>query len=176
MRKAKGHAMLEFGVGMLVFICFIFIPLIDIGFIPVRYVIGSGTINEFTHRLSLNEKRSEAYQQLTDEGGWKTFLSQCGVTVHEPQLNLVICGKDESEQVSIGKGVAVPAEWLPNGKNGPCIYSLELATDCDIAPLFPCSSGGMPGFTKPITLTLKSKSQWENLGRNPQTLAYYINE
>lgn len=175
MRRQKGHAMLEFGAGLIVFVCFIMIPLIDIGFIPVRYLIGQGVMNEFAHRLALSEKRTEAYQLLANDEGWKTFLSKCGVTVHEPKLTLVACGKDEAEKLVISQGDMVPASWLPNGTEGPCVYSLELSTECDIAPLYP-GNGGMPGFTSPITLTMKSKSQWENLGRNPETSAYFLNE
>lgn len=175
MRRQKGHAMLEFAVGLIVFVCFILIPLLDIGFIPVRYFIAQGVINEFTHRLALCEKRTEAYQVLSDEESWKTFLGKCGVTVHEPKLKLIACGKDESDQLSVTKGQMVPDAWLPNGNKGPCVYAFELTTDCDIAPLYP-GNGGMPGFTSPITLTLKSKSQWENLGRNPDTTAYFLNE
>jgi hypothetical protein len=167
--------MCEFGVSMIVFVCFILIPLIDIGFVPVRYLIGHGVINELTHRLSLCEKRNDAYQLLTDEKWWTTFLAKCGVSVHDSKLQLIVCGKNSSDKIVVTQGQTIPDIWLPNGIKGPCVYSLELSTSCDISPLFHGSSG-LPGFTSPITLNLKSDSHWENLARNPKTSAYYLNE
>lgn len=175
MRSTKGQATCELAVSMIVLVCFILAPLLDIGFVPVRYLIGYGVITELTHRLSLCEKRSDAYQLLQNEPWWKSFLSKCGVTVLTPQLQLIVCGKSASDKITVGKGQVVPDNFLPNGNKGPCLYSLELSVNCDIAPLFH-GSAGLPGLTSPITLNLKSKSHWESLARDPQTSAYYLNE
>jgi hypothetical protein len=50
-----------------------------------------------------------------------------------------------------------------------------VTADCDISPLFNAGAG-LPGFTSPVTLHMSSQAQWENLGRDPETTFYYINE
>ena len=174
-RNNRGHMISEFGAAMMVFVCFFLAPLIDIGFIPVRYLLCQGAITELTHRLSLAETRSEAYTLLTGDSWWKNFLSTCGVTVHDPKMTLMVCGQDPSQTTSVGQGQTLAAEWLPNGSKGPCVYSLQLNVACDLPPLFNVDAG-LPGFSAPITMNLTSRSQWENLGLDPQTGGFYLNE
>lgn len=174
-RNQRGNALSEFAPALIVFVCFVMIPLIDIAFVPVRYFIAAGVVNECTHRLSLAEKRSESYEILA-EGWWKDFLSKSGVNLRaEPKLKLVICGKNEGDKITLNEGQAVPSNWLPNGDKGPCVYSMELSVETDIHPLF-LGSSGLPGFTSPIPIKICSRSNWENFGRNPENNAYYINE
>lgn len=174
-RNNSGHAISEFGASMAVFICLVLAPLIDLSFIPVRYLVTQGVVIELTHRLSLTEKRSDAYALLHNDLWWKVFLDKCGVTVKNPKLRMVVCGQNASQMTSVeNSGDELPAEWLPEGSNGPCVYSLELSADCDLPPLFSLGVG-IPGFTGPVTIPIKARSQWENLGRDPQTGSYYIN-
>lgn len=172
-RRKKGNALIEFGPAMVVFVCFILTPLLDLGFIPVRYLICTGVINEYAHRLSLSEKRSDCY--AAGDNWWRDFLLRCGITVHEPSKSLIICGRDEGDRLVVRQGETVPAEWLPNGSKGPCLYSLEVSLNADIPPLV-SSSHGLPGLTGPITMTFASRSNWENFGRDPETRLYYVNE
>lgn len=174
-RSKNGHAISEFSAAFVFFVCFVLVPLIDFGFVPLRYLISQGVLNEATHRLSLSQKRSEAYNLLDGDFWWRNFLDKCGVTVADTSMNLLVCGQSASDSMSCPKDSTLAADWLPGGSKGPCIYSIEVTTTCEIAPLFH-GSAGLPGFTSPVPITLKSRSQWENLGRDPQTGAYYINE
>lgn len=175
-RNRHGHAISEFGAAMVVFVCCFLAPMIDLSFIPVRYLIAQGVVIELTHRLALTEKRTDAYALLNSDPWWKNFLDKCGVTVNNPKLKMVVCGQNPSNMISQNSaGDNLTTEWLPGGANGPCVYSLELVVDCDLPPLFNLNAG-IPGFTSPVTIPIKGRSQWENLGLNPQTGKYYINE
>lgn len=175
-RRKDGSSLTELGPALIVFVCAFLIPVIDISFVPVRYMICQGVINEYAHSLSLVEKRSEAYSRLAANSWWIGFLSKCGVEVSNPKLSLVVCGKSVTDKLSVAQGNAVPEQWLPRGSKGPCVYSLELSADCAISPLYKSEHGGIPGFNSPVVMNLKSRSQWENLGRNPKTSEYFINE
>lgn len=72
-RKRDGSSLTELGPALIVFVCAFLIPVIDISFVPVRYMICQGVINEFAHSLSLVEKRSEAYSRLAANSWWIAF-------------------------------------------------------------------------------------------------------
>ncbi len=173
MRSTRANALTEFGPALVVFVCFILTPLLDLGFIPVRYLITSGVINEYTHRLSLSEKRSDCYAPA--DNWWRDFLRRCGITVHEPTVSLVVCGQNDGDKIVVRQSESIPSEWLPNGTRGPCLYCVELTANADIPPLV-SASHGLPGLTGPVTMKFSSRSSWENLGRDPETRQYWINE
>ncbi|MFA7337869.1 MAG: hypothetical protein WC028_13865 [Candidatus Obscuribacterales bacterium] len=174
-RKASGHAITEFAVGLIVLIAFVFAPLFNIAIIPIRYLIVEGAMTEMSHRVVLCEKRTEAYAMFTQDPWFTSILEKCSVTIANPKLKLTIVSKDGSSQISVPNGVPIPAEWLPDGSFQPSLYSMELSADCSIAPLF-SSAAGLPGFTSPITLHLHTSSPWENFSRNPITSQYFVNE
>jgi hypothetical protein len=174
-RRNKRGNIAELGPAFVVFICFIFTPLIDLGFIPVRYLIAQGVINEYVHRLSLAEKRSQSYEILATDNFWRQFLTQCGITLREPTLKLIVCGNNDSDKISVESGEHIASEWLPNGSKGPCLYSMELSVDADINPLYTVNNG-LPGLAGPVTMKFASRSNWENFGRDPVTKEYYVNE
>ena len=174
-RKARGHAITEFAVGLIVLIAFVFAPLFNIAIVPIRYLIVEGAMTEMAHRIVLCEKRSEAYAMFTSDPWFNSILEKCSVTVANPKLTLTIISKDGSSQTTVANGVAIPEQWLPDGSNKPSLYSMGLSADCSIAPLF-SSAAGLPGFTSPITMHLHTSSPWENFGRNPVTTQYFVNE
>ena len=178
-RSQKGQ-IAEFAPALIVFVCFILAPLVDIGILPVRYFIANGVVTEYTHTLSLAESRKKAHDMLVANSGedywWKDFLTNCGMTVHEPKLKLIVCGANASDKIELAANQLVPEEYLPGGSKGPCVYSMDLVVDIDIPPLYNGGSSGLPGFTSPITMKFESRSNWENLGRNPVSREFYLNE
>ncbi len=176
-RNRSGHAMSEFAAALIVLISFIFMPLLNISIIPVRYLMAQGVLNELSHRVVLCDKRSEASAMFAGDGSvWsKSLLSKCGVTVSNPKLTLTIFGKEPADKLVVLAGDTIPAEWLQDGAKAPNLYSMELSADCAIAPFVECTPG-LPGFTSPITMRLKAASPWENFGRDPATQEYYVNE
>lgn len=173
-RSKSGSSMTEFSGAMIIFILFIFTPLLNIGILPVRYLIAHGIMTEMTHRMAVCEKRSEANKLLKTNSWWTNLLSACGVGVKNQAATLVIVDKGNGK-TSVPISTALSGDQLPNGPQGPFMYSLQLSADCDISPLFNAGAG-LPGFTSPVTIHLTSQAQWENLGRNPETTYYYINE
>jgi hypothetical protein len=176
MRRGKtnrGH-ITEFATALIVLICFIFIPIIDMGFVPMRYWLANGTINDFTHRLSHCEKRTEAYDRLSTEILWQKLLAACGVTVNDTTLKLIVCGNG-AQEAKFDESQSLPPQWLPNGSNSPCVYSLELSTKIEVSPFFRIHIP-LPLLDGPLTFNISSRSQWENLACDPTTMEYYVNE
>jgi hypothetical protein len=173
-RGRKGAAIAEFGPAMVAFVVFVLVPLIDVSFIPVRYFIAQGIVTSTAQRLSLAEKLTDA-NTMAHEGWWTGFLGAMGVQVTPAPIKLVICGHNEADKLVISPGETVPDEWLPNGSKGPCVYAVELTVDAAIPPLYKAKAG-LPGFSAPVHMTLSGRSNWENLGRDPITRNYYINE
>src|SRR5262249_16874650 len=139
------------------------------------YFIATGVINDCAHRLSMAERRSEAYTVL-NEGGWREFLAQCGVYVHTtPDLEMVVCGQNEADKIDVGQAASVQDDYLPDGTKGPCLYAMKLSVQADISPLVP-GDIGWPGLTMPISTKICCRSDWENLGRDPDNGHYYLNE
>lgn len=175
-RKTGSTVMSEFAAGTCILVCFLLIPIFNIAFLPVRFMISNGVLAELTHRLSHCDTRTESYKVMAGDTWWKNTLAKCGVTTSGEQLTLLISSSDGSRSVALKQGDVVPSDWLPGGKNAPCIYSLETKMNCSADPLFKTTSIDVAGLTKPVTLSMTGRSQWENLSRDPRTLAYYINE
>ncbi|MBA3857227.1 MAG: hypothetical protein C0507_10005 [Cyanobacteria bacterium PR.3.49] len=174
-RSVSGSSMTEFSGALIIFILFMFLPLINIGIMPVRYLIAHGTMSQMVHRMAVCEKRTDAVKLLQTNTWWTTFLSKWGVAVKSPEASIVIVGKDGSDKTSVKLNNNLSNDLLPNADKGPFMYSIQLSAKCDIAPLFN-GGAGLPGFTKPVTFNMSSQAQWENLGRDPVTAQYYINE
>jgi hypothetical protein len=174
-RKSTGQAMSEFSTSLIVLISFVFLPLINLGIIPVRYLIAQGVLTEMTHRLALCEKRSQAHSLLDSDPWFRSVLSKCGVTISNTKLTMSAYSKDAESMLSVTSGQAIPDTWLPNGEKEPTLYTLGLACECSISPLF-SGCDGLPGITSPVAISIKSASPWENISRDPETSNYYLNE
>lgn len=59
--------MSEFAAGTCVLICFLLIPIFNIAFLPVRFMISNGVLSELTHRLSHCDTRTESYKVLSGD-------------------------------------------------------------------------------------------------------------
>ena len=174
-RRTIGAVMTEFSAAMVVFICLFLIPLIDIGVIPIRYFMAQGVLNDTAVKLALCEKRSAAYDILLEDIQWRALLEKVGVHVKGAKLNLLIVSQNTTSQSVVKRNQQVQPEWLPQGTKAPCVYTLEMAAQCDIAPLV-STRAGIPGLTGPMRFVITSRAQWENMGRDPKSGEYYINE
>lgn len=177
-RNGRGTTLTEFGPALAIFVIFVLIPLLDCGFIPVRYGIAYGVINHCTYRLSLAEKMSDA-QKLLGDTWWTNLLIKSGVGFSAPELSLRIVNKnDQEQQIVIPEPAPIPKEWQPDSKNGPFIYYLQMNVHTQIAPLFTMNLPwkGVPGLTAPAPIDITACSAWENYGRNPDTGEYFMNE
>ncbi len=185
-RAESGAALTEFAAGMAVFFCCVFIPFVDMAFVPARYLLVHTALDKVVHRMALCEKRSEALEYL-NRGLWKGSIEGWGVTVKDAKAILVVCDETGKETLSLTGATEVPGSMLPNGAklaNGDYqtrLYSLELAVVVDVPPLYD-NKVGLPGFNKPLTFTFRNRAQWENLSpdplstSDPKSVKYYINE
>ncbi|HEY9678906.1 MAG TPA: hypothetical protein V6C76_12935 [Drouetiella sp.] len=184
-RNNKG-SLAEFGPAMVVFVIFVLIPILDLGVLPIRYGLAYNELNEFVHRIAMAEKMSDAIQMIVTESKMPNSLKAFGVVVAKTKLSLRVVNKSNQVTVrSVPEPNLVPKQWQPDGKDGPFVYQLELATDLKISPLFLVSLPwkGIPGLTSPWSATIVTTSAWENVGRDsnapPQKdgdYPYYMNE
>lgn len=174
-RNCRAHSMVEFAAALIALVSFVFVPLVSVGMIPVRYLIAQGVLTELSHKLALCDKRSQAYSLFVSDQWSENILSKCGITVSNPKLTLNVLGQADNSSLAVDSAEQVPAEWLPDGAKGPCIYSLRVAADFSVAPIFN-TCPGVPGVTSPISFQIHCDSPWENLGRDPVSSQYFLNE
>lgn len=184
-RSKRGATLVEFACALSVFFLFIFVPLVDISFVPARYMLAYTNLDQVVHRMALCEKRSQAIEYLNGRS-WRPLIERWGVTVRNAKASLMVNDETGATRMKLDGGTAVPPSLLPNGTrrgNGEVeskIYSMEIAVEVDVPPLFD-SKTGLPGFSRPLTFTLRNRAQWENLSPDPTTsdtklVRYYINE
>lgn len=182
-RSKRGAALAEFGAALSVFFCCVFVPLIDIAFVPARYLLTYNNMDSVVHRMALSEKRSQALQFLHTDKSWRQSVEAWGVTVKNVKAKVVVC-QQGNVITTVPEGARIPNAFLPNGSktaNSACSYALEITTTVDVPPLY-SSKVGLPGFNSPIEFTFRNRAQWENLSPDPYTttdpksVQYYINE
>jgi len=165
--RGQNGSIPEFGSAFMFLIVFVLLPLLNLSFVPLRYMLCEGVISNLTRRLAHCEKYSDAEKMLTNETWHRNFLNTCGVNVRNERIRLVASSNaGGGNRVKQGD---LPDEYLPGGSFSPCIYSLEVQADCTISALY-------QGPFKPATIKLTTHSQWENLSKNPKTAQYFINE
>ncbi len=173
--RSTSGSITEFGAALVILICFVLVPLVNVSFISARYMLCQGVLSELTSRLSHCEKPSDAYTTAKGES-WKAIIAKFGAGVSGERISILAVAGDGSRTATFTQGQKWPKEWLPGGSYGPCVYSLVVTCDCSITPVY--KGCVIPGLDKPITISLKSNSQWENLSRDPKSnsLAYFIEE
>lgn len=180
-RCKRGATLLEFAAALTLFFICLFVPLIDISFIPVRYLLTFNNLDSVATRMALFEKRSQALQYLHNDKSWKNQVEGWGVTVKNVSANLVVCEQPSGSKVMLAEGAQVPSRLLPGGSKNGCTYALEITTTVDVPPLYN-SKVGLPGFSQPIEFKFHNRAQWENLSPDPYTttdskaVQFYINE
>lgn len=112
---------------------------------------------------------------LSTDTWWSDFASNCGVTVTNKQLKVIVCGANESDKLTVTNAQEIPDDWLPEGAKGPCVYTVNMEVDILVSPVF-CGSNGIPGITAPVPMNIAAHSHWENLSRDPKTKEFFINE
>ena len=180
-RIARGQQLADFSVAFGFFIVFIVVPLVDLGIVPIRFLMAQSTVSNFIKQLSLCEKASDAFGKVKSDNGEfeKMFSSIGGTHVKSSKLAIVINSqKKPGTQTEVEKAKSIPKIWLPEGENCPCQYMLKLSVDLEIDPLvaFAKAAGGIPGLNAPFAINITDTVPWENLGVNPATQEYFLNE
>lgn len=167
-RSQKGQ-MSEFGAAFIVLVCFVLLPLLNMSFVPVRFMMCEGVLNELARRLAHCEKFSEADATMKKEQWWKQTLGKCGVTISKEELKILVSRDGTNDRLVVRRNQKVADEWMPGNNQTPCVYTLLVTADCSISALY---QGPFP----PVKLKLSGSSQWENLSKDPNSTEYFINE
>jgi hypothetical protein len=180
-RRRKGGAqILEFGGAVFIFLTCIVIPLIDLSFVPLRFGLGKSVVSSRVKQLAQVETLTEALQGEKKDNSLKGILGGLdGIAVKSSKLSLIIkSNKSEPPEISIDRPGTIPKKWLPDGSASPCEYSLDLIVNVEIFPLIvvPVPFVKVPGLTEPIPLRFNEVSVWENLGRDPVTGEFCVNQ
>lgn len=179
-RRDKGQQISEFAAALVLLVFCFFIPLLDLGIMPVRYFLAQEIIAGFTRKLSLCESLSQSFAVMDADPSLETRLIRLGgVQPKNIVLRLIITQTHlPNERIFVTEPKKIPREWLPEGPKNPCEYILELSVDCQISPAMLLRNGGLNivGLTEAVPFRIGTTSPWENLGRNPITKGYFINE
>ncbi|HEY9869369.1 MAG TPA: hypothetical protein V6D08_09405 [Candidatus Obscuribacterales bacterium] len=176
-QRKRGHVMAEFAPALFVLLFGVMLPLLDLAFVPIRYTAAYAMVRNQDQELALSRTAGDAHQALQLDGQWKARLAGCGAKVKKSELVMVVTDRSGGRHAfSLGQRGYIPSELLPDGENAPCVYRLQLRVELGIAPLLSMSGKGVPGLTSPMPVTIVTSAAWENLGRDPETKEFYLNE
>lgn len=178
-RSQRGQHTAEFAATLVVLICVIVIPLLDLSVIPMRRALAQQLVGQSMQKLRLAQTPSEAVRQLEQTENLTAGLSRIGgIQLKSSHLTIEITDRNDKEKWTVEPPQKIPQDWLPEGKRCPCIYMLTLTAEMDTYPLFLVSLGDqkIPGLSAPIPTIISTASVFENQGRNPVTGNYYLNE
>lgn len=179
-RTSQGQHIAEFAAAFVLLVLCFFVPMLDLGIMPVRYFMSQEIVSSYARRLSLCESLSQAYAVMNADPSLEAKLIKLGgVKPQALHLALLITRvKPPPDRIVVEVPKTIPAAWLPGGSRGPCEYILEVRADIEVSPaiLISGSSPKIAGLNSPVPFTISATSPWENMGRNPVTKAFFINE
>jgi len=156
------------------------IPLLDLGVIPVRWGLAHHLVTSYSVNFARAETLSKAFEQLEEDRNLQELLKKIGgVNAKNLRLTLVITKPSQADRkYVVEEPKHIPEKWLPDSPEGPFQYELELLAEVEVSPLLLINLGEkkVPGLNAPFTVKMTSSSHWENLGRNPNTNEFYMNE
>jgi len=164
--RVFGHAFAEFSVAIVLLGGFV-IALSALALVPIRFLIANGVFTNAVQSAALSETRSSA-SSLIDDAPLLGLAQSCGIDFGDATISIV-CVNQSGGSLTVSGQSPVPAQWLPGGSNTPCTYSLHVDQKVTIEPL-------LHGMTSTFATTLHGDSCWENLGCDPTTKGFYINE
>jgi hypothetical protein len=178
-RAQLGSQIAEFGAAIVLLTTFIVIPLLDLVIVPVRWMMAQEIADAYCRKLALCESFGQACENFKSQPELPSVLKKLsGVSEQSSSMRLRISQVTGSGVHYVEVPGEISPEWLPDGANAPCLYSLELNVKVLISPaiLFRSTGQQIVGLSAPFPVTIKASHEWENLGRNPATREYFLNE
>ncbi len=182
-RNHVGSQMAEFAAALSLLLAFIFLPLLDLAIVPVRWMTAQELVNTYTRNLAMCETHSQALCALEADPSLRDRLQKIGgINVSSTDLHLSITristNHETSKSIEIHKPGTIPADWLPDGAFAPCQYSLVLEVKASVSPAVLLNWGtlAVPGLTQPIPISIVVLHDWGNLGRDPASEKFFMNE
>jgi len=182
-RNSNGAQLAEFGPALALLVGIIIVPLLDLSLLPIRWILAQNLVNDYSRQLSLCETFSQSLRRLNAFPSLSSRLRDLGgirtdsIDMHL-KVSRVSGGAGNQAELNISTPGAIPGVWLPNGANAPCSYLLEIQINSLMSPafLFPKCGIDIPGLNSPVPLLLTASHNWENLGRDPRTHCFFLNE
>lgn len=180
-RDSNGSAQIsEFGATLFFLIGCIVLPLLNLSIIPVRYAMGKSIVATQTRMLAKSETFSEAIKRNSNrDERWKQLEAIGGISVKDSALSLTIDSTKTKRQATCTAPRMIPPGFLPDGNESPCAYLLDLKVNVEISPIVTVAwqkENNIPGLTGPMSIQFHESSAWENLGLDPVSGQYYINQ
>lgn len=162
-RSQSGLQLVEFATALILLIVAIVAPLLSISLSLVRVSMTQYATDRVTARLARSENFSKAYALArSSQPGGGNALGLSNV-----KLSMVI-SSGEQTSMAVSQAGAVPPDLLPGAGAVEHNYSLLLQGDLPV-------DSPIPG-QAPAIVHIRSNATWENLGRNPVTRQFYLNE
>lgn len=182
-RRTLGSQMAEFGAALFLLFAFVFVPLLDLAIVPIRWMMAQELINTYVRTLAMCETYTQSLRTIEADPSLRTRLVKIGgVQVTSISLHLTInrisASTETVRSIDVYNPGTIPTDWLPDSKKGPCQYLLVLDVKATISPavLVNWGSFAIPGLTKPIPISIAVLHDWGNLGKDPSTGQYFLNE
>jgi hypothetical protein len=183
LRRRSGSQIVEFAAAIILLVFFVSIPCLDLAIVPIRWMMAQQLIDSYVRTLAMCETFSESLRILDTDPSLTTRLEKLGgVKVNSLKLTIqitrVLTNKGELQVFEVHSPGQIPSAWLPNGSFAPCTYALRIDAGLSISPalLIKFGNAPVPGLTEPIPVSLQALHEWTNLGRDPNTEKFCINE
>ncbi len=157
--------------------------MLDFVVVPIRWMMAQEIVNNYARKLAMCETLSQSYATMEADPSLKVLLQNIGgVDVKLIDLHVRISRtaalQDKADSYIVNQPGRIPPAWLPVADNQSRLFSLELSVHSNMAPAILLSGvkWPIPGITTPIPMLITASHEWGNLGRNPRTGNYFINE
>lgn len=173
-RQSSGQQLAELAAVLVVLVLGFIIPIINLGLAPVRWTLCQSFVDNDLRMLARCEKYSQALALHAKDFSTRETLSEfCGVTLEDSRIYLTLRSKEHGS-LEVDRPGDIPAAWL----NDNIEFSLCHSATAKIAPLVTARPFGLKidGINAPLSLQIATSTQWENTGRDPLTLSYFVNE
>lgn len=178
-RNQAGSQISEFGAGLVILVVFILVPILNLVVVPIRWMMAQEMMDTYARKLAMCETLSQSFQLIESDPSLSTRMRSIGgIEIEYIDLSLKISRSSERKSYTVKQPQSIPPAWLPDAGNESSVYSLELETKARLFPAIVFNAGQVkiPGLTEPIPLVLRSTHKWGNLGRDPRTGKFFINE
>lgn len=173
-RQSGGQQLAELAAVLVVLLLGFIIPVVNLAVAPVRWSLCQSFVDSDLRMLARCEKYSQALALHASDFKTRETLSKlCGVTLEDSRLYLTLRSKEHGS-LEIDRPGNIPTAWL----NDSIEFSLCHSATAKIAPFVTARPFGIKidGINAPLSLQIATSTQWENTGRDPLTLNYFVNE
>ncbi len=176
--SSYGQSLTEFSValGLLLTVALV---MLDLGLVALRLALATDAIDRAVKDLSVSERLSSSFAESGPTGPLsKSLASISGVNCKSSTICLCASSTTSANQsLVIASPGNIPRQWLPDGSQHPT-YELSLTLKLLLDPMLTISLGDrqIPGLNAPIAVTIQKSAHWGNLGKDPSSKEYFLNE